>query len=106
MKAQLGGDESLFAEAISIFLEDCPMRLAQIRSALDLGDARAIRMSAHALRGVAGILTAHELFEAAHTIEQLGDQDQIEAARAAWGPLTDAAQLVIDTLKRFEAEAL
>ena len=81
------------------------MRLAQIRAALDAGDGRAIRMSAHALRGVAGILTAHELFEAAQAVERFGDGGQIEEARAAWPMLVDTAQGVIDTLKRFEKSA-
>jgi len=94
----LGGDEALFADAVTIFLEDCPGRLTNIRSALDDGDPRAIRASAHALKGAASILAARDLFDAARTIEELGDAGRIVDARQAWSRLSDAAAAVTGAL--------
>jgi len=100
MLERLGGDEQLFAEAIAIFLEDFPGRLADIRSALDDGDPRSIRSSAHALRGAAGMLAARELFEAAKAIELLGDAGKVYDAREAWSRLSNAAVAVAGALKQ------
>jgi two-component system, sensor histidine kinase and response regulator len=102
MLAKLAGDTQLCADAMAIFLEDCPGRLADIRSALDMGDPRTIRAAAHALKGAAGILAARDLFDAAQTIERLGDEGHIDDARATWPRLSHAAVAVTDALKHFD----
>jgi CheY-like chemotaxis protein len=99
---QLGGDEVLFTEVIQLFLEDCPAHLATIKNAVDRGDAEQIRVSAHALKGAAGSLSATGLFEAASTLERLGTEHRIEAARAAWRQLSAEAVAALDALRRFE----
>jgi HPt (histidine-containing phosphotransfer) domain-containing protein len=100
--ARLAGDEQLCADAMVIFLEDCPGRLDDVRSALEGGDPRMIRAAAHALKGPAAILAAPDLFEAAQTIEGLGDEGKIDDARTAWPRLVDAAHAVSNALRQFE----
>jgi HPt (histidine-containing phosphotransfer) domain-containing protein len=68
-----------------LFLEDCPARLAAIKLAIDRGDADQIRETAHALKGAAGNLSATGLFEAASTLERLGGEHRIDAAREPHG---------------------
>ena len=99
---KLGDDEQLFADAITIFLEDCPGRLADIRSALDDGEPRAIRAAAHALKGAAGILAARELFDAARVLEDFGETGRIDNARLAWPRLSDAALAVTADLRELD----
>jgi HPt (histidine-containing phosphotransfer) domain-containing protein len=102
---RLDGDEGLFSEVIQLFLEDCPARLTAIKAALDRGDADAIRMTAHGLKGAAGNLCATGLFEAASTLERLGAERRIDAARAAWRQLAAEAAAAMDALRQFETIA-
>jgi CheY-like chemotaxis protein len=102
MMERLGGDEVLFQDVIQVFLADCPVRLAAIKAAIDSGDAEEIRRTSHALKGAAGNLSANGLFEAARTLERLGAENRIEAARAAWRTLSVEAAAVIDALRRYE----
>ena len=69
---RLGGDEELLIDVVRIFLDDCPVRLAAIKAAVDSRDAERIRTTAHALKGAAANLSAQGLFEAAGMLERLG----------------------------------
>jgi CheY-like chemotaxis protein len=102
---RLGGDRALLSEVIQLFLEDCPLRIAAIRSAIDVRDADGLCSEAHALKGAAGNLSAVSLFETAEILEQLGRDRRFEAADAACRRLSDEAAHVLDTLRRSEAAA-
>jgi HPt (histidine-containing phosphotransfer) domain-containing protein len=97
---RLSGDEELFVDVIRLFLEDCPARLAAIRAALDAHSAEDIRATAHALKGSAANLSARGLVEAAHAMEQIGADRQLEAGDAAWTRLQVEASLLIELLGR------
>jgi CheY-like chemotaxis protein/HPt (histidine-containing phosphotransfer) domain-containing protein len=103
LRARVAGDEQLLADVIRIFLEDCPIRLAAIKDAVDRRDADAIRTTAHALKGAAGNLSATGLFEAARVLERIGSESRLDAAEAAWRVLSTEAANVIDALRRFES---
>jgi HPt (histidine-containing phosphotransfer) domain-containing protein len=96
MRRRLGDDE-LVADVISIFLEDYPVRLAEIKAAVDARDGQAIRTAAHALKGAAGSLSATPVAECAHTLELMANDRTIdpELADAAWTHLeVESARLV------------
>jgi two-component system sensor histidine kinase/response regulator len=99
---RLGGDEELLIDVVRIFLDDCPVRLAAIKAAVDSRDAERIRTTAHALKGAAANLSAQGLFEAAAMLERLGAESRLEPAEAAWRQLSVEATSVIDALRRFE----
>jgi CheY-like chemotaxis protein len=99
---RLGGDEELLADVIQLFLEDCPARLAAIKLAVDRGNGDQIRVAAHGLKGAAGNLSATGLFEAASTLERLGGENRIDAARAAWRHLAAEAAAALDALRQHE----
>ena len=99
---RLDGDEDLFAEVIRLFLEDCPVRLAAIKAAVDRDDADQIRVTAHALKGAAGNMSATRLFEATAALERIGAEGRIHAARAAWRQLSAEAAIAMETLRQFE----
>jgi CheY-like chemotaxis protein/HPt (histidine-containing phosphotransfer) domain-containing protein len=103
LRARVAGDEQLLADVIRLFLEDCPQRLAAIKSAVDQRDADAIRTSAHALKGAAGNLSATGLFEAARVLERIGAESRLDAAQAAWRVVSAEAGNVVDALRRFES---
>ena len=102
---RLGGDAELLTEVIHLFLEDCPQRLADIKSAVDLRDPELIRSTAHALKGAAGTLAAHGVFEAAHALEQMGAVAQLEPIEAAWMKLSKETASLLETFRQIEAAA-
>src|SRR4029077_10972407 len=71
MRRRLCDDAELIAEVTSMFLEDCPERLAEIEAAVIARDRRRIRVSAHALKGAACNLSAGPVARCAHALEQL-----------------------------------
>jgi HPt (histidine-containing phosphotransfer) domain-containing protein len=72
--ARLGNDRELFAEMAGFLLVDAPKLFEELRAAVDRQDASAVRMKAHALKGlVAGCggvratITAQALEDAGRT---------------------------------------
>jgi signal transduction histidine kinase/CheY-like chemotaxis protein len=102
---RLGGDVDLLGDVIRLFLDDCPLRLAAIKHAVDLRDAELVRTTAHALKGAAGTLSAAAVFEAAQTLERLGAEGRLEPAEAAWRTLAKEAANLMDTFRHTEATA-
>jgi two-component system sensor histidine kinase/response regulator len=102
---RLGGDASLLKDVIRLFLEDCPLRLAAIKQAVDQKDAELIRTTAHALKGAAGTLSARGVFEAAQTLERLGAEALLEPTQAAWRSLAKEATELMDTFRQMDAAA-
>ena len=96
---RLGGDTELLAEVIDLFLSDCPKRLADIKAAVDAGDAEQLRTAAHALKGAAGTIAAASVFEASQMLERLGAERKIDAAPAAFRHLSQEAAALMDTLR-------
>jgi HPt (histidine-containing phosphotransfer) domain-containing protein len=50
--ARFGGDQRLFVEMTTFMLEDAPLHLSKLRSAVAAGDAKSIECNAHALKGL------------------------------------------------------
>ena len=89
-------------DVVRVFLDDCPVRLAAIKAAVDSRDADLIRTTAHALKGAAATLSAQSLFDAARMLERIGAEGRLDAAEAAWRRLSMDATSVIDTLRQIE----
>jgi signal transduction histidine kinase/CheY-like chemotaxis protein len=105
LRHRLSGDDSLMTDVIRLCLEDLPLRLAEIREAVTAGNAEALRAASHALKGVAGNISAGRLFEAARVLEGIGAESRMDAAEAAWRQLAVEATQVIDVLRRHSAPA-
>jgi CheY-like chemotaxis protein len=102
LRERLFGDDALIVDVVRTFLEDCPGRLATIRSAVERRHAEEIRTSAHALKGAAGNMSARGLFEAARVLERIGGEGRLDAAEGAWRVLETEAANVVDALRRYE----
>jgi CheY-like chemotaxis protein len=96
---RLGGDEAFMGEVAAVFLDDCPRRVAEIKAAVDRRDSEAIRLSAHALKGAAGVISATGLLEAARVLERLGAEGRLDAAEAAWRALSTEATSAMATMR-------
>jgi len=105
LRRRVSGDEQLMTDVIRVFLEDLPVRLAEIREAVTNRDAVGLRAAAHALKGAAANLSAGGLFEAAKVLERVGAESRMDAAEAAWRPLSVEASHVIDVLRRHSPSA-
>jgi two-component system, sensor histidine kinase and response regulator len=81
------GDLELFKEVVTIFLEEYPKIMGEIRDAIDGEDARKLNHAAHSLRGAIGNFGASAAFETALKLEKLGKENDISGALAAYSSL-------------------
>ena len=84
--SRLGGDRELFADMAGYLVEDAPKLFDSLRIAIAAQDAAAVRMAAHALKGllagsggVRSVNVAQELEDAGHS----GDLSQATALAAS-----------------------
>ncbi|MBL8471003.1 MAG: response regulator [Rhodocyclaceae bacterium] len=64
-----GGEDTVFRTILQAFLDDAPLKLAGIGAALNSGDAKAVRLAAHALKGSSAQIGAQELSRLCREIE-------------------------------------
>jgi HPt (histidine-containing phosphotransfer) domain-containing protein len=83
--ARFGGDRELFLEMTGFFLEDAPCLFAELREAVSAQDATAIRMKAHALKGLVAGCGGVRAASAAQRVETAGQMADL----ADIGALTD-----------------
>ena len=96
---QTGGDAALRTEIIGMFLEDCPMRVDEIRTAIGRGDAPGLMSSAHALKGSAAYLSASIVRGLAANLERLGRDQRLSDAPAALEQLSAAVAELLAELR-------
>jgi signal transduction histidine kinase/CheY-like chemotaxis protein/HPt (histidine-containing phosphotransfer) domain-containing protein len=82
LRRRLCDDDELVAEVIGMFLADGPGRMADIKAAIGARDWRKTQMSAHALKGAAGNLSARPVADCAEALEHLARGDSIDPAAA------------------------
>jgi two-component system, sensor histidine kinase and response regulator len=70
--AQVGGDMELLRDIVSLFIEDYPRGLSEIRDAVALKDSHRLERAAHALRGATSNFHAKCAVEAALRLEEMG----------------------------------
>jgi HPt (histidine-containing phosphotransfer) domain-containing protein len=95
--ARVDGNVQLLRELVTIFVEDCPKWMTDIRVAIQQGDAFGLRYSAHQLRGSVGNFGTPAAYQSARQLE--------ETARA--GDLIHVADIysILDkAIHRFQEE--
>ncbi len=96
---QTGGDAALRAEIISMFLEDCPARVSDIRAAVERGDAAALVSCAHGLKGSAAYLSASIVRARAADLERAGREGNLAGAPALLAQLDAAVAELLPELQ-------
>jgi len=66
---RLDNDEELWNEIRTIWIEDVPQMLRNVRDALEAGNADGLRRAAHALKGASSNVGTVRVAEQARTIE-------------------------------------
>jgi len=100
LERSMDGDQMLVREVVKIFLDDCPLQMAAIKTAVDARDAAQIRTTAHALKGSAGYLRATLVFEAARELEALGREGVLAAADTVYQRLVAQVAHLVEELKK------
>ena len=97
---QTGGDADLRREIIEMFLEDCPVRVAAIREAIEQGDPVRLVSTAHSLKGACSYLAAAAAREECSQLEELGGLGKMAEAAAALARLDAAVAELIPELRK------
>ena len=92
--ARFGGDYELFVEMAGFFLEDAPILYSDLCGAVSAHDASAIRIKAHALKGLVagcgGVRAAH----AAQKVETAGEEGDLSRISELVAALGDELELL------------
>ena len=78
--ARVGGDLELLKEIASLFLDEYPRALDDMRKALATGDAKLLENAAHGLKGSVANFCAPAAEEAAFQLEKLGRAQKLDQA--------------------------
>ena len=98
--AGVDGDRRLLRELVGLFLADCPQRLAEIKEAIRRGDAEALRIAAHTLKGSVGNFAAQKAFAASQRLENMGRDGDLDNADEACVTIESELTFLSDELRR------
>ena len=80
MREMVGGDDEFLADLIDTFLKDAPQMLADMRQALETGDAAVLRRVAHSLKSNSDSFGATALGELCRELEKMGKVNALKGA--------------------------
>ncbi len=100
---QLGGDEETLREVAQLLLDTCPALVAPIRAAVQAGDAAALKVAAHTLKGSLAVFAAAPAVAAALALETLGRQADLAPAGAALTRLESELERLLPQLRAWVA---
>lgn len=96
---RMAGDEQLFRELARFFLEDSPVLLAEVNSALAGRDCTGAARPAHSLKGIAANLGGLRLEAAARVVEEHALARRLTEARAAAVVLASESERLLESLR-------
>jgi HPt (histidine-containing phosphotransfer) domain-containing protein len=72
-------EPDVLTEVLKLFLDEAPPRIARLRNAWTAGNIEEVQRIAHSLKGSAGNIGAHGLFEVCKTLDDLGRSGTLES---------------------------
>ena len=99
---RLGGEKELFAGLLKDFSCDYAGMADEIKTALNCNDMDKAAQLAHAVRGVAGLLSAEEIYRAAFELEKGIRQKRLDVLEGLWGEFDKALRQVVQSVKNME----
>jgi CheY-like chemotaxis protein len=99
---RVGGNAQMLKDLVALFLEEGPRLLAEIRRAMDQGNAAELRRQAHTLKGSAALFAAEPTVRAARLLEYLGRDGKLEEAERAWSEMEQEMGGLLAELERME----
>jgi len=82
-----GGDEALLHDIVEAFLEEGPVRMAEIRQAIDAENYELLNRAAHTIKGSMRYFGAQAVFDRALALEELGAQKILEGVEEKYAEL-------------------
>jgi two-component system sensor histidine kinase/response regulator len=95
-----GGDETLLAELVRLFLEDCPIRMAELRAAVAAGERVRVERSSHAIKGSVATLGARVAYDLAANLERAARESRLADVPALLRALEAELERVDGALRR------
>jgi two-component system, sensor histidine kinase and response regulator len=77
---QAEGEPDIVAELAEMFLEDVPIRLTELRDAVEIGDGHLVERVAHALKGSSAAIGAVKMEVICAELEEMGRSEDLAAA--------------------------
>lgn len=102
--ARVEGDEALLSELISIFLEEVPRRIAELRQGCSSGEREIVERTAHTMKGELGYLALQGIANKAKEIERLAREDQLDRASALLPVFETEVSAAADNLRHWLEE--
>jgi two-component system sensor histidine kinase/response regulator len=102
--ARLGGDEELMKEAASMFLEEYPSLLSNIKSAFIDQDANSLELASHALKGSISNFGAAIACELAFKLEIMGRESKLDSNNNLIAALEMEVERVATAITAFVGE--
>ena len=90
--------EELAKEVIAVFLDNVPTKFAELKDALDKGDANRLRGHAHALKGAAMTISAPALKATAHQMEHAAMSCDMKHAATIFSEMAAQFEILKNTL--------
>ena len=87
---RVGGDMDIVSDILNTYLQEAPIALAAIEAAVKAGDATALRMAAHKLKGMSANVSAKALSELAGRMEKAAAQGKLDGIEGALAELREA----------------
>jgi two-component system, sensor histidine kinase and response regulator len=103
---ELDGNSHVLRIVVEAGLEEAPRLLGAIRAAEAAGDATALRIAAHTLKGAMRYFGKTAAFDEAFEIEKAASEGNFAAAAAALGRLESAVGLVVRNMQEYLQEYL
>jgi HPt (histidine-containing phosphotransfer) domain-containing protein len=104
LRNSMPGKDSLIDELINLFVSDLPKRLSAIAHAVEHGDAPALALEAHALRGGAANFGALQLDELCGKLEDASQRGAVDQAPAMLDELRRESARVRDALVALKSQ--
>jgi len=102
MLERLGGDTELMDDVLQVFLEECPRMMQEVRGAVDQGDSKLVRRTAHSMKGALLNISAAPAAAEAKQLELLGSEERFAEA----APILERLQHEIERLQQVLAEQI
>ncbi len=100
------GDMEFLREIVQVFLEESPAYLAEVRAAIERGDASELQGKAHRLKGVVSGLAGSAASRAAYCLEQIGREGDLSGANQAYSVLETEMERFRSAILAFSFEAV
>jgi two-component system, sensor histidine kinase and response regulator len=101
-----GGDRALLADLMRLFLDDCPVRVAELRAAVASGDPEHVQRAAHAIKGSVATFEAQRARDLAADLERAGRERRLDDATGLLGALEIELARVSEALRQESVAAV